>query len=308
MMYKGLMDDLVDTKKLRMFVATFQEGSMSRASKMLFVTPSALSHGIRSLEESLKTKLFTRNGPVLTPTQTGEHFFNEAQDILGRLDDAVARFSSGEKNDLIQLHIGTTNTGCRHLFPGIVREFRESFPDVSLKLEIGDTDHLLKEMNERRLDIVIAPVQRDYRDFVQIELGYDQLMHIVHPSHPWARCGKADLASLGDQKLIVPSVHSHTYDLLDSFYRELRVPLEPFIELNNEEAIKQLVSLNIGTGVVPQWIIREEVSRGSLHAFALGDQPLRRRWTVLHRDRVELSFPEFLFIGMTKAVARNLLG
>ncbi len=303
-----LMDDSVDTKKLRMFVATVQEGSMRRASKTLFVTPSALSHGIRSLEESLKTKLFTRNGPVLSPTQAGQKFFNEAQDILARLDEMVSRISSGDRNEHIQLHIGTTNTGCRHLFPGIVREFRESFPDVSLKLEIGDTDHLLNEMNERRLDIVIAPVQRDYRDLVQVELGFDELVHIVHPSHDWAQSGEADLASLRDQKLIVPSVQSHTYDLIDSFYRELRVPLEPFIELNNEEAIKQLVSLNIGIGVVPRWITQEEVSRGSLHAFALGDGPLRRRWTVLHRDQVELSFPEFLFIGMTKAVARNLLG
>ncbi|MEJ6579789.1 MAG: LysR family transcriptional regulator [Akkermansiaceae bacterium] len=306
--YKEVMDDSVDTKKLRMFVETFKEGSMRRASKSLFVTPSALSHGIRALEESLQTQLFTRNGPVLTPTQAGHQFFNEAQDILGRLDDAVSRFSTGEKNDHLQLHIGTTNTGCRHLFPGIVREFRESFPNVSLKLEIGDTDHLLKEMNERKLDIVIAPVQRDYLDFVQVELGYDELVHIVHPSHAWARSGKVDLASLGDEKLIVPSVQSHTYDLIDSFYRDLRVPLDPFIELNNEEAIKQLVSLNIGTGIVPRWIIREEVARGSLYAFALGDQPLRRRWTVLHRETGKLSFPEFLFIGMTKAVARNLLG
>ena len=223
------MDDAVDTKKLRMFVATFKEGSMRRASGTLFVTPSALSHGIRSLEESLQTKLFIRNGPVLTPTQSGQQFFNEAEDILARLDDVVSRFSSGEKSENTQLYIGTTNTGCRHLFPGIVREFRESFPNVGLKLEIGDTDHLLKEMNERRLDIVIAPLQREYRDFVQIELGYDELVHIVHPSHPWARSGASDLISLRDQKLIVPSVQSHTYDLIDSFYRELRVPLDPFI-------------------------------------------------------------------------------
>ncbi len=302
------MNDSVDTKKLRMFVATVKAGSMRSASATLFVTPSALSHGIRSLEESLQTKLFTRNGPTLTPTQAGHQFFNEAKDILDRLDAVVSRFSSEQKDEHIQLHIGTTNTGCRHLFPGIVREFRESFPNVALKLEIGDTDHLLKEMNERQLDIVIAPVQREYRNFVQIELGDDELVHIVHPSHQWARSGAADLKSLGDQQLIVPAVQSHTYDLIDSFYREMRIPLDPFIELNNEEAIKQLVSLNIGTGIVPRWITREEVAHGTLHAFQLGKKPLTRRWTILHRANATLSFPEFLFIGMTKAVARNLLG
>lgn len=280
---------------------------MRSASATLFVTPSALSHGIRSLEDHLQTKLFTRNGPVLAPTQAGLQFYNEARDILDRLDAVISRFSNEQKEEHIQLHIGTTNTGCRHLFPGIIREFRESFPNVALKLEIGDTDHLEKAMNERRLDIVIAPVQRGYRDFVQIELGYDELVYIVHPSHPWVRSGTADLKTLGDQKLIVPAVQSHTYDLIDSFYRELRVPLDPFIELNNEEAIKQLVSLNIGTGIVPRWISRNEVARGSLHSFCLGEKSLRRRWTVLHRSNNKLTFPEFLFIGMTKAVARDLL-
>lgn len=302
------MDPSIDTKKLRMFVTTVKAGSMRQASSLLFVTPSALSHGIRSLEESLGTQLFERVGPAVKTTTAGQKFFHEAADILSRLDSAIARFSGTRSHALSQLHIGTTDTGCRYHFPAIVREFRESFPEVALKLEVGDTDDLLDKMGSRKIDIVIAPIQRDYRELEQTELGHDELVYIVHPSHPWAVTGKIDRDTLSDQRLIMPSSQSHSYKLVDVSYRQMRIPLEPFIELNNEEAIKQLVSLSIGIGIVPKWIAQESIQRGELHAFQVGDTPLYRRWSVAHRADAKLRFAEFLFIGTTKAVSRNLLG
>lgn len=302
------MDQTVDTKKLRMFVATFKQGSMRQASRSLFVTPSALSHGIRALEESLNVSLFDRNGPSLEPTAAGKRFFVEASDILSRLDNAVARFSGGQMQEHLQLHIGTTNTGCSQFFPAIVREFRESFPHVALKLEIGDTNYLLSRLEEAKIDFVIAPIQRDYKELEQKVLGRDELVYLVHPTHAWAREGAVNPNSLESQRLIMPSVQSQTYSLIDSWYRDMRIPLEPFIELNNEEAIRQLVTLNIGTGILPRWIAQEAVDRKVLQAFQLGEKPLFRRWTVAYRAHSTLSFPEFLFIEMTKAVARKLLG
>lgn len=302
------MNDLVDTKKLRMFVTTVKEGSMRQASALLFVTPSALSHGIKSLEESLGTELLDRKGPKVSPTKIGQQFFNEAVDILLRLDETTARFSGGGGNDRQQqLHIGLTNTACSYILPAIVREFRESRPHVSLKLEVGDTDYLIERLNERLIDIAIAPIQRDYSDIVQTEIGEDELVYIVHPSHPWAVASKLDKNSIADQQLIIPAVSSNTYNLIDARYREIRLPLKPFIELNSEDAIKQLVSLNMGTGIVPSWIAKNEIESGRLHAFPTPKRPLCRRWTISHHTSVPRNLTEFLFIGTCKAVTRNII-
>jgi len=302
------MNDQIDTKKLRMFVTTIKEGSMRKASSLLFVTPSALSHGIKALEESLGTKLLERKGPKVIPTEVGKQFFNEALDILNRLDSATDRFSGGGGNDRQQqLHIGLTNTGCSYILPAIVREFRESCPHVSLKLEVGDTDYLIERLNDRLIDIAIAPIQREYNDIVQTQIGEDELVYIVHPSHPWSIASKLDRSSLPDQQLIIPAVSSNTYNLIDARYRELRLPLEPFIVLNNEDAIKQLVALNMGTGIVPSWIAKKEIEQGRLHAFPTPKRPLRRRWTISHNANVPRNISEFLFIGTCTAVAKNII-
>lgn len=301
------MTDLIDTKKLRMFAETLREGSMRKASQKLFVTPSALSHGIKSLEDSLGIQLLERDGPKIRPTPDGSRFFNEASDILGRLDEIELRYSGSIGPLSKELYIGLTNIGCQYLLPAIVREFRESWPDISLKLEVGDTDFLLDRLNDHRIDLAIAPIQRDYEGIVQTEIATDELVYIVHPSHPWVKKEQIDRSSLAEQRLIIPAVSSNTYNLIDARYREIRLPLKPFIELNNDDTIRQLVMLNMGTGVVPRWVVTQEIERGLLHAFPFYRKPLKRRWTVSHHTKFPNNLMEFVFIGTTKAVAQNLI-
>ena len=303
------MNDSVDTKKLRMFITVVKEGSMRRAADTLFLTPSAISHGIKSLEEGLNSTLLDRSGAQLQTTAIGQQFFTVAEDILSRLDGVTARFSDGGNNtEQQQLQIGLTNTACSYILPGVVREFRESCPDVALKLEIGDTDYLINLLNDRKVDIVIAPIQRDYEGFDQTVIGEDELVYIVPPAHPWAINAKLDRSTLAEQRIIMPSVSSNTYNLIDARYREFRLPLNPFIELNNENAIKELVALNMGTGIIPSWIAHKEIENGRLHAFPMAKRPLRRRWTISHHPTIPSNLTEFLFIGTCKAVTKNVIG
>ena len=301
------MIDALDTRKLRMFVTTVREGSMRRASKILSVTPSALSHGIQSLESGIGTRLLERNGPKISPSPIGWKLFHEAVDILSRLEDAAARFSENGQTQKEQLSVGLTNIGCSHLFPAIIREFRESCPQVSLKLEIGETDHLLNRLNERRIDLAIGPFQRDYSDLIQTQIGNDELVYIVHPSHSWAGETRITKAHIAKQPLIIPSADSATYSLIDARYRELRLPLKHFVELNDEDGIKQLVCLNMGTGIVPGWIAREEIRDGRLVAFPMPRRPLERRWTIVHHPILPRNMADHLFVATAAAVAQSLL-
>lgn len=303
------MNDAVDTKKLRMFVTVIKESSMRRAADVLFLTPSAISHGIKSLEEGLNTTLIDRSGPQICASAVGQQFFTVAEDILSRLDSVTNRFADGGNNtEQQQLHIGLTNTACSYILPGVVREFRESCPDVALKLEIGDTDYLINLLNDRKVDIAIAPIQREYDTFAQTVIGEDELVYIVPPAHQWAINAKLDRSSLAEQRIIMPAISSNTYNLIDARYREFRLPLNPFIELNNENAIKELVSLNMGTGIIPSWIARNEIQTGRLHAFPMPKRPLRRRWTISHHPNTPRNLAEFLFIGTCKAVTKGVVG
>ena len=72
------------------------------------------------------------------------------------------------------------------------------------------------------------------------------------------------------QRIIMTESKSYTFDLINSYFRAYKQPLNPFIEISNEEVIKRLVELDIGIGILPHWAIRNEVANGTLVSLPLG--------------------------------------
>lgn len=302
-------DDQIDTRRLRMFLSTYDLGSMRVASRSLSLTPSALSHGIKSLEEMLGVTLFERHNNRLVPTNTARSFYREVSTLLAQFDKTLAAYRGNRHQRHAQLKLGADSTACRYLLPAVIREFKESFPHMAIKLHVLDANELVEPVATGRLDLAIAPLQEDYQELNQTELGADDLMFVVNPRHPWVQPGAtAADRNLQNERLILNEAGSPTHALIEAYFRKQRIPLSPFIELNDEEAIKELVALDIGIGILPGWIVRRETEQGKLRALPLGRRKLRRRWVIFHRHGTQPDFPETLFTGICGAVARNLLG
>jgi len=222
----------------------------------------------------------------------------------------TARASVQGSNDWRRgrLAIGSNSTGCQFIVPSIIREFKESFPGMALALVEREADELVERILDGRLDLAIAPLLRDYRELVQQDLAEDELGFLVHPLHPWARrerIGRAELQK--EERLILPDADSPTYGLIDAYFRQERVPLHAYIELGNEEVVKQLVGLDLGVGILPSWIAASGIEAGTLVSLPLGRRALRRRWAVFYRKGRRLTFPETLFVGVCEAVTRELV-
>ncbi len=301
------MADPLELRSLKMFVLIARHGSMRKAAADLDCTPSALSHGLRSLEEALGFSLFerTRSGLILTPP--GQALLGKAQEIILSLEEIVSEFRGGTRWGEAQLRIGVTDTACRYLVPAVIREFRESFPETSLKVEVASPDALVEGVCQGKLDVGIAPLGRDYPDLETTELGMDELVFVVHPLHAWTRLERIGVEDIQREKLILPKPGSPVHGCLEAYYLNERVSLAPFIELDDEESMKCLVMLDIGVGILPAWVAAREIERGTLKAIPLGPKPLRRRWEIFRRRGGHAGFGATLFIGVSRAVSKDLL-
>jgi DNA-binding transcriptional LysR family regulator len=76
--------------------------------------------------------------------------------------------------------------------------------------------------------------------------------------------------------------------------------------LRNSEAIKELVKLGLGVGILAPWIAQSEIEEGSLVAIPLGRRKLRRHWGIVHWQSRRLSLLEETFAGLCKSVSDNL--
>ena len=94
--------------------------------------------------------------------------------------------------------------------------------------------------------------------------------------------------------------------MVADYFRRDGLELTNFIELGSMEAIKELVKVGLGPGVLAPWIARRELDEGSLVSLPLGAKKLKRTWGVAHLKGRRLALAEETFAGLCESVAETL--
>lgn len=129
------MSGLPGLKYLRTFQVAAQHRSFKAAADELCVTPSAVSHQIKSLEERLGLSLFVRGSSSLDLSPAGQSYFEKLEPIFLRLErcteDLVARYG----RNLVQIHMPPFFS--TELFLPRLESFQTTYPELDLKIETG---------------------------------------------------------------------------------------------------------------------------------------------------------------------------
>ena len=127
---------------LRGFEAAARLGSFNRAAEELFVTPSAISHQVKSLEEYLGVPLFRRDKRRIVLTASGEKYLGAVEHALDEIDMATRRLVASPNASAVNISVAPGFL-TRWLVPRI-SDFQERFPDVELRLSasMGTVDFL----------------------------------------------------------------------------------------------------------------------------------------------------------------------
>jgi len=301
------MKTLIDSQHLSVYVTLARTMNMSRAAEELHMTTSGVSHCLKTLEADLGCRLFERNSRKFELSQVGHEFLAEAEQILDQMK--VVRSKIRECNDWRQgqLLIGANGTACQFLLPPVLREFRESFPGFAIKIEQCTSRQAISLLVENKLDLALLTEPAEHSPNIQFNLiGEDDLQFIVNPLHPWAVKRKAQREDVPNRKLILPERGGNTYGLIESYFRGENINIQPFIEIANEQAIKEFVRLDMGVGILPRWLVADDIEQGSLIALPLGRRRLKRRWGVLYANERKLSLADDLFIKISRSVFRTL--
>ncbi len=117
---------------LRCFESSARLGSFARAAEELFVTASAVSHQIKSLETFLDLKLFQRTGRQVSLTAAGERYLPAISHALDEIDSATRRLMTNPNAAAVTLSVAPAFL-TRWLMPRLMH-FQEQQPDVELRL------------------------------------------------------------------------------------------------------------------------------------------------------------------------------
>jgi DNA-binding transcriptional LysR family regulator len=299
------MSDLFDSRQLLALVTLARAGSFTRAAQELHLTQSAVSHAIKALEEDVGCRLFERSARRVFLTPAGEKFHAHAKRILAGMAGARADLDTLSVWDGGRLRIGASTTACQYILPTVLREFRQSFPNCEISIEPGDHARQMELLADKQVDLAIMLAPAGQKELAFVPLFEDELRLVAAPPHPWVGLRRGGGGAIADQTMILYNKASFTFRLVSQYFREENMPLERVIELGSMDAIKELVKIGVGVGVLASWVMRAELENGALASFPLGRRRLRRRWGLAYRKGRRLSLAEETFTGLCRTVTEN---
>jgi len=292
------MDWVPDLRQLRAFVAVVEEGSFTLAARRLFVTQSAVSHSLRTLEEQLTCKLLDRSGKRVAVTVEGELLLKRCKRVIFELDQAGRDLDGLKKWGQTRIRIGAPHSLCTFIVPTVLREFRDCFPRCEPVIEAGDTTALLDRLADVELDLVLGLKPRGRGDDGYRRMFTDRLAFVVSPFHPWVNDGGSVIDTLAEQQFIIYARATETHRLIEEWFEKKGERGRKPLVLGDMQAIKEMAKLGVGVGIVAPWIAAREIADGTLKAVPVPEPGIEREWGVFHSPNREPSLVEEAFIGL----------
>lgn len=296
----------LDLRLLRMFETLTRVGSFTRAAVVLNITQSAVSHGIRRLEDQVQCPLLSRRGKTLQLTPEGRIFHSQTLRVLEAVERAADSLSGRDSEAKGTLNVVFSTSMAHLLLAPVLREFRESYPRVSVVVRLEDSPGAIREVEEGRSDLAIA-IQHDLpRSLRAHPLFQDRLHFLLSPRHPWAEMQRIPAAQMSREHFLLYQRRSVTFAMAEDFFLKSGVRLGSYVEIPSFEIMKQLSRLGLGVAIMAPWAAGKELAEGSLVARPLPKFSMRRRWAVIHQTARELRQMEVTFVGLCKMACQAM--
>lgn len=248
---------MIELRRLRAFVATAEEGHVTRAAERLGMQQPPLTRLLRGLEEELGTLLLRRLPRGVEPTEAGLVLLEEARAVLARaamLEENVRRAARGEAG---RLAVGFTSSAALHPFvPAVLRHFREALPGVRMELDEAGTAELVEHVLLGRLDAAFVRSPVGTVGGLAVELVLEEPMLAALPAgHPLSlpEGPPLPLASLAGEAFILyrRKAGPGLYDSILAACREAGFTPAIAQEAPRLPATLSLVAAGLGISVVP---------------------------------------------------------
>ncbi|VVO08680.1 HTH-type transcriptional activator CmpR [Pseudomonas fluorescens] len=274
----------LNLKHLHTFAQVIEHGSFSGAAERQGLTQPAVSLQIRQLETWLNLKLIERVGKRIKPTSAGNTLLEHIGRIDAVVEDALLDLSSHAQGVAGQISIGTGATACIHLLPPILQTLRRKFPALDVRVSTGNTDGILRAVEENRLDLALVTLPAAGRSLSISPLLEDEFVVIFSSE-------QADVPqcvtpqSLASMPLVVFEAGSSTRLLIDEWYLQAGLRVKPVMELGSIEAIKEMVAAGLGYSIVPAMSVASTHYRRGLRVEPLKPPLSRTLGIVLRQDK-----------------------
>jgi DNA-binding transcriptional LysR family regulator len=258
----------MNIQQIESFIYVALTGSFSKAAEMLFLTQPSLSTRVQSLENELGILLFYRSGKNVTLTEAGKTFFPYAENIITNVQEGKWSLQNLKNNTEGNLQIASVIIAATYLLPGIIKDFRQSYPGVKLSIQTGHSHQVVDMVLNHEVSIGIAR-SVEHSQIESIPLMSDEMLLVVYANHPFSEKTFVSIEDVANEPLILFNRGSLDWTLIDRIFKHKNLEPNVIMELDNIEAIKEMVKKEVGIAVLSRFSITEELKKNHLYTVTI---------------------------------------
>lgn len=174
-------------QQLEYFVSAAHNLNFSKTAEMFFVSQSAITQQIRSLEKELQLELFVRKNNRISLSDYGQVFMREAEQILAKVSDSIERVHSVQRCRRGTLRIGYIKCMEMGSFPRDVQNFYHKYPGIGIDLKRDNAVALHDEFLMGEYDIIFtvdSPLFSYPNTTEIIKIEEYPFLAVMPPEHP----------------------------------------------------------------------------------------------------------------------------
>ena len=276
------MNQGIELRHLRYFVAVAEELHFGRAANRLHLAQPPLSQQIRRLEQIVGHALFTRTSRAVKLTSAGEIFLGRARRTLRNVHEDVEEARSIGRGEVGFLRVGFIGSSMLTALPGMLGRYRHQYPKVNLQLSEFHTSGVIQQLLDDAMDVGIMRDSGPTDGLIVEPLFSEPFIWVLPSRHPLARRKALSGAELRDEPFVMPPVIAsrRAYDKLVSLCEAHGFRPQVVQVASQWLTILRLVGAGIGVTVAPACVQR----------IATPDVICRRVQGIRTRSDIELAY------------------
>ncbi|MFN2925307.1 LysR family transcriptional regulator [Lachnospiraceae bacterium YH-ros2228] len=233
--------------------------SFSEASKALYISQSAVSQSIKTLEKKLGQPLFYRTTKKVSLTPAGELLMKHIEPAINLIHRGEETLSDDAAMQFGQLHIGASDTICRYFLVPYLEQFHKAYPQVPIRITNATSFGCVELLEQGNVDLILVNypnaslspscITQSVAEFRDVFIGNPNFFSF--PDKPMT------LKQVSEYPLLMLDRKSTTSDYLHKLFLKHQLELVPDVRLSSNDLLIDLSRIGLGISFVPDYCIRE---------------------------------------------------
>jgi LysR family transcriptional regulator, transcriptional activator of the cysJI operon len=276
----------LNIESLQMFCLVVDEGSISQAARLSYVSQPAVTRQIHQLENFYGALLFDRSDGKLKVTVAGKMLYPFAKSIVHDFHRSKESIKQAMGEYHTNLHVGASFTIGEYLLPSLLGRYKKQTPDIKVTLTIKNTPGVLEDLSDDVIDMALVEGLVENKEFIVEKFADDELIVVCSSEHVWGE--QIQIEELINERMIWRESGSGTRLIVENSLREHGIveKMESYMELGSTQAIKSAVEAGLGISILPRLTVARELKLGLLREVGIEGVTISRNlWLVKKQQR-----------------------